>query len=261
MSSAPGSRIKMSELARLAGVPAPTIKHYIREGLVPGPAERTSRNMAWYDAAVADRVRAIKDLQQTRFLPLHVIGQLLEPAPSAKLRSDLDGVARRQLGQFEPSVRSAYDGSAPQAELDRDALLAQLEITAAELDELARLGLVAPEQVAPGRWVYGVGDLSLLRVIDDARRKGLGAVFPLSILGPYLTALRAMVQAELALFRERVLGSPLPESLTLDGLVHEAARLSEQLVIELRRKLIVEEMRTSGAAAGPERPARRRRRR
>ena len=35
--------IKMSELARRSGVPAPTIKHYIREGLLAGPDVRRRR--------------------------------------------------------------------------------------------------------------------------------------------------------------------------------------------------------------------------
>ena len=45
--------VKMAHLARRSGVPAPTIKHYIREGLLPGPDVRTSRNMAYYDARLA----------------------------------------------------------------------------------------------------------------------------------------------------------------------------------------------------------------
>ena len=37
--------LKMSELAEQSGVSAGTIKHYLREGLLPEPV-RTSRNMA-----------------------------------------------------------------------------------------------------------------------------------------------------------------------------------------------------------------------
>ena len=41
--------VKMSVFAQRSGVPAPTIKHYVREGLLPKPV-RTSRTMAYYDA-------------------------------------------------------------------------------------------------------------------------------------------------------------------------------------------------------------------
>ena len=78
--------VKMAELAKRSGVPAPTIKHYIREGLLPGPKLRTSPNVAFYDPRLAARIRVIKQLQADRFLPLRVIADLLEPAPSAAIR-------------------------------------------------------------------------------------------------------------------------------------------------------------------------------
>src|SRR5678809_1285309 len=93
--------VKMAELSRRSSVPAPTIKHYIREGLLPGPEVRTSRNMAYYDAQLAARIRVIKSLQAERFLPLRVIGELLEPAPSASLR---ESAQKKTLGALAPIV-------------------------------------------------------------------------------------------------------------------------------------------------------------
>src|SRR5829696_415804 len=98
-----GELIKMAELAKRSGVPSPTIKHYIREGLLPGPEVRTSRNMAYYDARLASRIRVIKELQAERFLPLRVIGELLEPAPSDRIRADRDA-AQRTLSALAPIV-------------------------------------------------------------------------------------------------------------------------------------------------------------
>src|SRR5690349_17372613 len=69
--------VKMSILARRSGVPAATIKHYLREGLLPPPAIRSSKNMALYDAQTIPRIKAIKELQRKRYLPLRVIKQLL----------------------------------------------------------------------------------------------------------------------------------------------------------------------------------------
>jgi DNA-binding transcriptional MerR regulator len=54
--------VKMSALARRSGVPAATIKHYLREGLLPAAANRSSKNMALYDVGVVDRIRTIKEL-------------------------------------------------------------------------------------------------------------------------------------------------------------------------------------------------------
>ena len=57
-----GSLLKMSGLVEASGVPAPTIKHYLREGLLPEPV-KTSRNMAWYRPETVERIRLIKRLQ------------------------------------------------------------------------------------------------------------------------------------------------------------------------------------------------------
>lgn len=91
--------VKMSELSKRSGTPAPTIKHYIREGLLPGPEVRTSRNMAYYDGRLAARIVVIKELQAERFLPLRVIADLLEPAPSDRIKPDRDAAQRRALTQ------------------------------------------------------------------------------------------------------------------------------------------------------------------
>ena len=81
-SKKPKELVKMSELSRRSGVPAPTIKHYIREGLLPEPAVRTSPNMAYYDAGLVNRIKTIKELQRSRFLPLKVIKDILDgPVP------------------------------------------------------------------------------------------------------------------------------------------------------------------------------------
>ena len=77
MASETGELIKMSELARRAGVARGTIQHYLREGLLPRPV-KTFRNMAYYDRRFIDRIRCIKELQQKRYLPLDVIKAILE---------------------------------------------------------------------------------------------------------------------------------------------------------------------------------------
>ena len=73
----PRELLRISELADAAGVSAGTIKHYLREGLLPEPV-KTSRNMAWYPREWVERVKLIKQLQEERFLPLKVIREVLE---------------------------------------------------------------------------------------------------------------------------------------------------------------------------------------
>ena len=59
----PDGLLKISQLAEASGVSAGTIKHYLREGLLPEPV-KTSRNMAYYPPEFVERIRTIKRLQE-----------------------------------------------------------------------------------------------------------------------------------------------------------------------------------------------------
>src|SRR5207244_10598029 len=110
--------MKISELAEASGVSAGTIKHYLREGLLPEPV-KTSRNMAYYPPEFVERIRLIKQLQEERFMPLRVIRDLLEreDAQPERLRAMIeleDRILERALaGERERidtgEVRDRYD--------------------------------------------------------------------------------------------------------------------------------------------------------
>lgn len=249
--------VKISALARLAGVPTPTIKHYMREGLLPGPVKRTSRNVAYYDARLAERVRAIKDLQQTRFLPLKVIGDILEPAPSSSIRADLDEIQRRQLGMLAPAVEAGaeqgrvFRTGRESASLTREAILSSFQIDEKELDLLASLGLSVPEKNQDGELVYSGTGLELLEVINETRHNGMGDLFTLEIIEPYMQAIQKLVHFEIDLFRRRVLaGAKLP-SMSLDEIARQATLLGGRMVSIIRDKLVVRELT---ALSGPPQP-------
>src|SRR5712691_9163324 len=121
--------LRMGELAEASGVSAATIKHYLREGLLPEPV-RTSRNMAYYPPEFVERIRLIKQLQEERFMPLKLIKSVLEEDPDrARALVELeDRVLERALQGEQKRVSAAelrkrYE--IPQEVLDR---LAELEI-------------------------------------------------------------------------------------------------------------------------------------
>ncbi|OGW14732.1 MAG: hypothetical protein A3G93_09480 [Nitrospinae bacterium RIFCSPLOWO2_12_FULL_45_22] len=68
--------LKISELSSLVGVPKEAIRYYIKEGLLPRP-QKTSKNMAYYDESFIERIKAIKELQKKRFLPLRIIKNII----------------------------------------------------------------------------------------------------------------------------------------------------------------------------------------
>ena len=61
----------LGEVARRAGVPVATVKHYLREKLLP-PATKTHRNMAYYPPEAVERMLADgrPDLPRAQALPL-----------------------------------------------------------------------------------------------------------------------------------------------------------------------------------------------
>ena len=250
--AAPAARrlVRISDLAALSGVPTATIKHYLREGLLPGPDQRSGRTMAYYDARLAERVKVIKELQQSRFLPLKVIAEMLEPSPSAKVRAPAPATADARARRGTTKART------------RKELIAEASFTPADLDALAQLGLIAPAGKVDGEPIYTGADLELLDLLEEIRRRGLGDVFPLSSLEPYTAATRALVRVELELLRRRILaGAKLP-SPDLDQVARDATALGERLIVALRARLIGPELdavtRTTPEPARVARPKARR---
>lgn len=69
--------MRIAELSRESGVPIPTIKYYLREGLIPA-GERTSPNQAQYDARHLRRLRLIRALIDVGGVPVAGIRELLD---------------------------------------------------------------------------------------------------------------------------------------------------------------------------------------
>ncbi len=226
--------IKMSELSKRSGVPGPTIKHYIREGLLPGPEVRTSRNMAYYDARLAGRIRVVKELQAERFLPLRVIGELLEPAPSDRIRPDRDAAQRKSLGALAPVL--ADDRVISTQRRKRSEVIKTFGVSRAELDSLEKAGVLELKGEGETAGYAGI-DLRLLDILADVRRLGLGDVFPISVAEPYMAAVKKLVELEIDIFRHRALSiTTLPAS--LPEVAKQAVELGERLIVSLRAKIL-----------------------
>ena len=231
---ADGELIKMSELSKRSGVPGPTIKHYIREGLLPGPEVRTSRNMAYYDARLAGRIRVIKELQAERFLPLRVIGELLEDAPSDKIKPERDAAQRRVLTALAPALEEKASASVQRRK--RSDVIKTFGVSRAELDSLERAGVLELRGEGDTAGYSGI-DLRLLDILADVRRLGLGELFPVSVAEPYFAAVKKLVEFEIDVFRHRALGNQL--AMPLADVAKAAVELGERLVTTLRMKLYI----------------------
>ncbi len=76
--------MRVSELAHASGVPLPTIKYYLREGLLHR-GETTSPNQARYDESHVRRLRLIRALLEIGALPVATVRDVLEAVDDPEL--------------------------------------------------------------------------------------------------------------------------------------------------------------------------------
>jgi DNA-binding transcriptional MerR regulator len=198
--------LKMSELAEASGVSAGTIKHYLREGLLPEPV-RTSRNMAYYPPEFVERVRLIKQLQEQRFMPLKVIRSLLDRAGEGERISA--------------------------AELHR-----RYEIPREAIKRLAELGVLTPNSRG-----YSPNDVRIVEAICRFRAGGYDERIGFTVYDTlrYKSALEGLVKEEVEVLMQRLAGEMDTDRAV--ELVEAGAEPLQQLISALHSKLLVAELR------------------
>ncbi len=225
--------LKMSELADASGVSAGTIKHYLREGLLPEPV-RTSRNMAYYPPDFAERIRLIKRLQEQRFMPLKLIKRMLDDDPErARALIELeDRILERALEQERARVSVA--------EVRRRYAIPQ-EV----LDRLAELGILTPSSRG-----YTASDVEIVEAIGRFRAGGYDERIGFTVYDTlrYKHALEQLVKEEVELLMDRLAGSMEPARAV--ALIDDGVEPLRDLIAALHSKLLVAELRRQRDARG-----------
>jgi DNA-binding transcriptional MerR regulator len=201
--------MRMSELSAASGVSVPSIKFYLREGLLPG-GERIKANQVSYSDEHVRRLRLIRALIDIGGLSVNTAREVLAAvdAPGPSL-SRTFGVAQYALS-LSGSGSTAKDGSGS-AEVDQ--LVEQLGWTVSEenpgrqlagrvLDTFAELGQPQLAALAPeyARAAEAVARADLASV---AAREDVAAMTETVVVGTVLgdtllTALRRMAQEHIA---------------------------------------------------------------
>lgn len=196
--------LRMRELAEASGVPAPTIKHYLREGLLPEPV-KTSRNMAYYPPEFVDRIKLIKRLQEERYLPLKAIKDVLDTAERSRTSA--------------AEVRKRY--GVPKEVLDR---LAELEV------------------LTPNSRGYSPSDVTIIEAISRFRAGGYDEQIGFTVYDTlrYKAALEELVRQEVDVVMERLAGE-VPTDRVVEMLEAGAEPLKD-LIGALHTKLMVAEL-------------------
>jgi DNA-binding transcriptional MerR regulator len=224
---------KISDLARETGVPTGTIKFYMREGLLPPPTVKTGRNMAYYDRTFVDRIRAIKELQQKRFLPLDVIRAILDRDEDVISRREIDTLLRLE-GRFYQEIEYA-PGQKPVA---RDEVEARYGIRPALLRYLIEVGIFTPAWRDGREWFEGE-DVVMLENLAEMKRAGFDDdLIPKEVCVPlYVDAIGTLAREELKMFSRAVTVAVEPER--VPELAIAGVKLVEQFIVLLRRKLLL----------------------
>jgi DNA-binding transcriptional MerR regulator len=217
--------LKMRELAEASGVPGPTIKHYLREGLLPEPV-KTSRNMAYYPPEFVDRIKLIKRLQEERYLPLKAIKNVLDEDPErARAMLELgDQILDRALAgersrTSAAEVRKRY--GVPKEVLDR---LAELEV------------------LTPNSRGYSPSDVTIIEAISRFRAGGYDEQIGFTVYDTlrYKAALEELARQEVEVVMERLAGEVPPERVV--EMLEAGAQPLKDLIAALHTKLMVAEL-------------------
>lgn len=221
--------MRMRELERASGVGRETIRFYIREGLLPEPS-RATRNSASYNDDHVSRLKAIKRLQEERFLPLAVIRTLLDTenaerwlAPSAFPM--LDSLLATRLGVESRRI--------PLAELAQSLAISQQQI-----DENTANGMIGVDDDGS----VSVGDAAILRLLGELEASGFSTELGFSdeIMRLYLDFIDWITNQEMRVFFEHTAGR-VAEARALDMAERGVSAINE-LLARLRTRALLRKL-------------------
>jgi DNA-binding transcriptional MerR regulator len=217
--------LRMGELAEASGVPAPTIKHYLREGLLPEPV-KTSRNMAYYPPEFVERIQLIKRLQETRFMPLKAIKAILEEDPER---------ATAMLELEDQILDRALAGE--RARTSASEVRERYGVPAEVLERLAELEVLTPNSRG-----YSPSDVTIIEAISRFRAGGYDEEIGFTVYDTlrYKTALEELVRQEVDMVMNRLAAEVPPERVI--EMLEEGAQPLRDLIAALHTKLMVAEL-------------------
>ncbi|MEV4925436.1 MerR family transcriptional regulator [Streptomyces roseoverticillatus] len=188
--------MRIGELSRKTGVPVPTIKYYVREGLLP-PGELTSPNQANYDEAHERRLQLIRALLDVGGMKVAEIADVLKAIddPARPLHKVL-GAAADRLG----TAGTEHD--------DTESAAAHAVVA----DLISRRGWQAHESNP------AAADLS--KAIAAMARLGHGAF--VEVLDDYADAAEQVARADLAYVDRRVAVEGMVETVVIGTVLGEA---------------------------------------
>ena len=191
----------MAELAARSGLSVPTVKYYLREGLLHA-GEATGATRARYDESHVRRLRLIRALTDVAGLRLETVRQVLEDIAGAGSWHEAVGSAHVRLAMTDAAPASVASRTRVDALLDRqgwqlDVDSPQRQLLARSLDALADLDHPISDDLldlyAEAMKPVAAREVSGVRS-SDREASAEGAVIGTVLQEPVLLAVRRIAQ-------------------------------------------------------------------
>ncbi|MBN1369418.1 MAG: MerR family transcriptional regulator [Dehalococcoidaceae bacterium] len=159
--------MRISELAKAAGVSLTTIHYYTREGLLL-PSIKTAHNMAYYSQDCINDIRLIKELQTQRFLPLSVIKQIVQAKREGQATDHILDLESIMVEIFQP-----LSGGAKPKKVSLSDLLSASGLSEYSIKDLEDREFIVPVETNNGRPIYDDIDIQIARIFKRLAEFGL----------------------------------------------------------------------------------------
>nr|WTA64423.1 MerR family transcriptional regulator [Micromonospora sp. NBC_00855] len=201
--------MRISELSRQSGASVPTIKFYLREGLLP-PGTPTARNQADYGERHLRRIRLIRTFTGLAGLDLSSVRELLVAVDDERVpMADLYEVLNRIIAPYDPQPSGSAEIEQAQAQAEVHGFLKGLG------------------------WQHGpssTGPEALARVL--AALRSLGCDADIDFFAPFAAAAALLASAELDLLPPEVVkqerGAAVVRSVLFDAVFAALRRMAHE---------------------------------
>jgi DNA-binding transcriptional MerR regulator len=223
----PDGMLKMSELAEQSGVSAGTIKHYLREGLLPEPV-RTSRNMAYYPPEFVERIRLIKRLQEDRFMPLRLIKGVIDEDPERA----------HALIELEDRIIERATAAQERGRVSRAEVRRRYEVPDNVLERMEDLEILSPNSRG-----YDADEVKIIEAISRFRAGGYDERIGFTVYDAvrYREALQPLVEEEVSVLLERLVGEVDVDR--AEEIISAGTEPLRELIGAIHSKLLLGELR------------------
>lgn len=195
-------KLKISEISKQSGVPASTIRYYVREELLPAP-EKVNKKMSYYDEACIERLKAIQYLQEKRYFPLYIIKNILNRMDEGLSLQEAETVEK---AVFDPMDRGGRDL------VDKETVLMQTGLTKTELEYAEKIGILIPFSLEGGQSLYNEDDIRLCR---DVLKRIVDYGLDLKELAFYVELGTSIMEKEMDLRRKIVSNKTVKENMRI----------------------------------------------